>query len=347
MTAPRDIGLSSDEMRTRLLVISWARFQPRSAGLAKELGGEARFVYDERLAARRSLTPVRYFWSSVQTWRLLARADPEHAIVISPPVFAPLVVYAWCRLHGRRLYVDCHTDVFDPASVWRWARRIHRWLLPRASAALLHTEAAAARVAGWGGRALLVPDDVPSLQDAAVRRREPGVTIVVAGSLDGNEPVAATLAAAARLPDYRFRFTGDPRRLSRALIRQAPLNVVWTGYLPYEQFLGELLAADAVAVFSTEPGIMNRAAFEAVGLGRPLVLTDFEGLRSRFGRAALFAPNQPDAMARALDSAVRRGPELEARSAELSKTLAAHRRQALADLLGRPATGATRAPGSQ
>ena len=42
---------------------------------------------------------------------------------------------------------------------------------------------------------------------------------------------------------------------------------------------------------------MNRAAFEAVGLGRPLVLTDFPGLRERFGEAALLSTNEPARMA--------------------------------------------------
>ncbi len=324
---------SSRETRASLLVISWAHFQPRTVGLARDLGGEALFIHHERLGARRALAPLRYLWAALITWRLLTRRDPEHVIVITPPVFAPLVAHAWCRRHRRRLYVDCHTDVFDPSSAWRWAEPFHRWLLPRAAAALLHTEAAADRVTHWGARALLVPDDVPSAVDAAALPRQPGVTIAVAGSLDGNEPVAATLAAAARLPAYQFRLTGDPGRLPRALIRQAPANVVWTGHLPYARFLGELLAADVVAVFSTDPGIMNRAAFEAVGLGRPLVLSDFPGLRSRFGAAALFAPNQPEAMAHTLDLAVRQARELEARSGRLSETLSMHRRRALAGLL--------------
>ncbi len=328
-------------MKTTLLVISWARYQPRSVGLARELAGEVCFIHHERLARHGGLsTPVRYLLSSVTTWRLLASRRPEEVIVITPPVFAPLVAYAWCRLHRRLLYVDCHTDVFDPTSVWRWTQPIHRWLLPRAAAVFVHTEAAVERVLSWGARGMLVPDDVPSAEEATARSPTPGTTVVVAGSLDDNEPVAETLAAAALLPNYRFRFTGDPRHLPRALIEQAPANVVWTGYLAYPQFLGELLAADAVAVFSTEPGIMNRAAFEAVGLGKALVLSDFPGLRSRFGAAALFAPNQPAIMARALESAVSRRSELEKLSAKLSKTLTAQRHQALAGLLSLSTPGA-------
>ena len=44
-------------------------------------------------------------------------------------------------------------------------------------------------------------------------------------------------------------------------------------------------------MFSTDPRIMNRAAFEAVGLGRPLVLSNLPALKTRFASAAVFCDN--------------------------------------------------------
>ncbi|HSR26197.1 MAG TPA: glycosyltransferase, partial [Candidatus Eisenbacteria bacterium] len=148
------------------------------------------------------------------------------------------------------------------------------------------------------------------------------------GSLDENEPVAEALAAAALLPGVAFRVTGDAGRLPRALRESAPPNVTFTGHLPLPSFLGEMLAADAIAVFSTDPHIMNRAAFEAVGLGRALVLTDLPGLRERFGAAAVFAHNRPAAMADALRHALAGRFELERRSGALAVEL--RRQHALA-----------------
>ena len=99
------------------------------------------------------------------------------------------------------------------------------------------------------------------------------------------------------MPEVEVLLTGDTNRVPARVRHTASANAVFTGWLPYSTFLGELLSADAVAVFSTDPHIMNRAAFESVGLGRPLVLSDHAGLRERFGAAALFAPNRPAAMA--------------------------------------------------
>ena len=92
------------------------------------------------------------------------------------------------------------------------------------------------------------------------------------------------------------------------------------------------MAADVVAVFSTDPRIMNRAAFETVGLGRPLVLSDLPGLRARFYGGALFCANQPAAMAGAVAEAMRRKDELAALSVGLQGRLRSQRARAVADL---------------
>jgi glycosyltransferase involved in cell wall biosynthesis len=155
---------------------------------------------------------------------------------------------------------------------------------------------------------------------------------VVAGSLDGNEPVAAVIEAARLAPEVEFRLTGDERRVPLAVRQGAPDNAIFTGWLDYTKFLGELVSANVVAVFSTDPHIMNRAAFEAVGLERPLVLSDLPGLRSRFGPAALFSPNDPPAMADAVLQALGRQEELAARSRELQAHLRAQHQRALAQL---------------
>jgi hypothetical protein len=139
------------------------------------------------------------------------------------------------------------------------------------------------------------------------------------------------------------RLTGDPHRLPSEVRRSAPANAVFTGFLPYPEFLGELMAANVAAAFSTDPQIMNRAAFEAVGLGRPLVLSDLPALRDRFGEAALLAPNRPPEMAEALREALGRQRELAGRSAALAVELRDRRRAALDQLQlqleeSRPAT---------
>jgi glycosyltransferase involved in cell wall biosynthesis len=248
-------------------------------------------------------------------------------------VVAPVVAWLWCATHQCRLVVDCHTGAFHSWK-WRWSGRLLKPVCRTAAAALVHTSEDEALVKGWGARALLVPDDLPDERQASHPLRASGFRVVVAGSLDGNEPVAEVVEAARLAPEIEFRLTGDEHRVPLPIRQGAPDNATFTGWLDYPTFLGELLVANVVAVFSTDPHIMNRAAFEAVGLGRPLVLSDLPGLRSRFGDAALFATNDPSSMAGAVLQALGMQDELAARSTALQVRLTAQHQEGLARLRG-------------
>jgi glycosyltransferase involved in cell wall biosynthesis len=314
-----------------LAAVAWARFQPRTNALAAALGGQARFIDDGRAGTAVAARPLAYFVKAVRMWKVLSQDDPQTVLVVTPPVFAPIVGWLWCVAHRRNLVVDCHTGAFH-SSKWGWARPIHRWLLRRVRVVLLHTDEAEALVRGWGAPALLLPDDLPEAGDASPHVRASGPCVLVAGSLDSNEPVAEVIEAARLLPDVEFRFTGDASLLPARMRTGAPPNAIFTGYLPYPAFLGELQAADVVGVFSTDPQIMNRAAFEAVGLGRPMVLSDLAGLRARFGTAALFSANDPAAIAETLVRALQQQGELARLSRALQNQLRAQRDSAVARL---------------
>jgi glycosyltransferase involved in cell wall biosynthesis len=313
-----------------LLAVAWARFQARTSGLAASLDGDAFFVAS-RVPDAAALLPFRYLVCAIHTWRALQSQRPGAVLVITPPVVAPIVAWLWCRVHGRPLIVDCHTDTFHSRK-WGWALPLLRWLFRRSCAVLVHTEEALHLVEGWRVPALLLPDDVPQPEEA--QQREPASTpsVLIAGSLDGNEPVAEVLAAASLLPEVAVRVTGEPAQVSAAVLETAPPNVVFTGFLPYRVFLGEMLAAHVVGVFSTDPHIMNRAAFEAAGLGRPLVLSDLGGLRARFGNGALFAANQPETMAAVLRGALADQDELARRSRAMAEDLRRQRAEAMGRL---------------
>jgi glycosyltransferase involved in cell wall biosynthesis len=314
-----------------MVALAWTRFQPRTVALATALGGDARFFDDGFSGSSLVARPLAYLAKAARTWRELSHLNPKTVIVVTPPVFAPLTVWLWCLVHRRTFVVDCHTGAFH-STRWAWARPIHRILLRRAKAVLLHTEELETLVRSWGARAVLVPDDLPSVREAQPQPPATRPRVVVAGSFDTNEPVADAIAAARLLPGVDLRYTGDPELVAATVRGSAAENAVLTGYLPYPQFLGELLAADVVAVFSTDPRIMNRAAFEAVGLGRPLVLSDLPALKTRFGSAALFCANSPRSMAAAIEEALERKTELSRLSLALQARLQTQRDEAIANL---------------
>jgi glycosyl transferase family 4/glycosyl transferase family 1 len=312
-----------------IIAVAWDHHQGRTEALANALGGRAWYIRSR--PTQKGLLPLRYLVDAIQMWRLLSHHRPEVLLAVTPPLGPPLVGWLWCLTHDCSLVIDCHTGAFHSWK-WRWAAPLLRLACRRAAAALVHTRGDEELVQAWGAVPVLLPDDLPEPSLAAPTPVHDGPCVVVAGSLDSKEPVAATVEAARLLPEVTLRFTGEPARVPAAVRRGAPRNADFPGWLDYPDFLGELLRADVVAVFSTDPHIMNRAAFEAVGLGRPLVLTDFAGLRSRFGSAALFSSNEPEAIADVLRVALRERDDLAARSMELQARLRAQHQEAVARL---------------
>src|SRR5258708_9135153 len=115
----------------------------------------------------------------------------------------------------------------------------------------------------------MMPDDLTYGRDASRLPGACGPCVVVGGSLDGNEPVSAVIEAARLMPQVEVRLTGDVHRVPLSVRRAAPSNVVFTGWLDYSKFLGELLTANVVAVFSTDPHSINRPSSQALALARP------------------------------------------------------------------------------
>ena len=80
------------------------------------------------------------------------------------------------------------------------------------------------------------------------------------------------------------------------MIAAKPANVRLTGFLSDSEYAGLLLASDAVIALTTYDHTMQRGAYEAVYLGRPVVTSNFELLRSHFRKGAVHVDNTEQAI---------------------------------------------------
>jgi hypothetical protein len=76
--------------------------------------------------------------------------------------------------------------------------------------------------------------------------------------------------------------TGNHRRADPRVLAAKPPNVRLTGFLSEGDYVGLLLASDAVMCLTTRDNTMQRGAYEAVYLGRPVITSNFDLLRRHF-----------------------------------------------------------------
>lgn len=269
-------------MSRPIVFLAWSSVAGRSQEIAAAIGGESRCYYDLRIA-RRALVPVRYVMSAVRTLSYLAARRPRAVIVTNPPVFASLLVYPYVALTGAPLLLDSHPDAFRRDSPHARFLRLHSWLVRRARATLVTTDELVAQVEAWGGTGVVVHEPEPdwTVDSAAPLPARP--RILVLGSLSRDEPVSEALAAAGELGDLDFELTGDTRRCDPSVLRSAPKNATFLGFLDRVDYVEALERASVAVVLTTWlDWAVPRSAYDAVYARRPLVVTATPALRGFF-----------------------------------------------------------------
>jgi glycosyltransferase involved in cell wall biosynthesis len=294
--------------------VSWVRHHGRSQGLADRLGADAVFVAVGR-SGNRWTVPARYAVQAVRTVRYLRRHRPGVVLAMAPPMALPVL----CRLvHHGVLVLDAHTgavlrgDRVRPSFV-RLARRC--------DVVLVASEALRDRLERETGiPALAVHDPVtpgsvssPRLQETAGRHR----TVVFPAGWRADEPMDAVLDAARRLGDgVAIVITGSaPDGLT------VPGNVRLSGFLAEEDYDELVRTADVVLALTTRSQTMQRAGYEALAHGRPLVASDTDVLREFFTAGTVLAQNTGASIAAAVERAIADGERL----AEEMRSLRDHR----------------------
>jgi glycosyltransferase involved in cell wall biosynthesis len=269
-----------------IVVLAWTKISARQEDLAHQLSGRVEIVYPDQRSSKNSV--ARYLLSAKQTIRFLRRGSYEVLIVTAPPVEAALV----CAIFRRRatpFLLDSHPGAFGLSGDAHSAKlqAVHRWLWRQAACVLVTTPSLAKTVQAGGGQALVFhepparwQEDKQSLISEDGRASAGSRRICVPFIFARDEPVDVLLAAAMHLPDVEFRVTGNPERLPKKI--EIPPNLTLVGFLDSTRFLKELSDSDVVLVLSTEPHSVMRTAYEAIRLGRPLVVSKTEATRKYF-----------------------------------------------------------------
>jgi glycosyltransferase involved in cell wall biosynthesis len=281
-----------DHLRKQALFLVWGppSYGPRSKVLSRELGIKAlHFVYS---TARRGLwaAPVKYSYQTLKTVQILFRERPKLVFVQSPPSFAVLCVYLYCKLAKAKYIVDAHSDALQ-SWYWTWPGWLSRLWARAAITTIVTNEHLQQMIQDWGGQVFILKD-IPTNFDMGDRYPMNGhFNVAVVNTFSDDEPIAEILEASARLPEVQFYVTGKKERALPEILEHAPANVHFTGYLPDKTYYALLDAAQAVMCLTTRDHTMQRGACEALSLGKPIITSDWSLLREYFHKGTVYVPN--------------------------------------------------------
>lgn len=255
-------------------------------------------------SVNKAVKACRYAGLMYRTMSLLRRRRPSVVWMQIPQV--PLL---WAALLYRKLFdskvrlvADCHNGMF----VKRWASvpfGLSR--IGRCDLVLVHNDAVQKVAAEMGVPVskTAVLEDVPPTPAPAGSAipvqfaGRPRPWVLFPGSFAADEPVDELLDAAG-LPDVgTIVMTGRKENAAARGhdIGRAPPNVVMPGYLETEDFNALLCHCDVVLALTKVDGIQLSVCNEALGFGKPMVMSDTRLLRTMFGDASVLVRSESPA----------------------------------------------------
>lgn len=309
--------MNSNCQRRSLSFISWAPYCSRSDSIARRLGGESHMVYAPRWGSRYATIAIKYLVQTVRTLLILARQRPRVVFVMAPPSVACLPVWWYCLLTRAKFVIDAHTGALLDE---RWVRLqwLQRFFSRRAVTTIVTNQHLKSLIESWGATATIVTDVPVYFAEPSRPALSGQLNFVFVSSFGHDEPTTEFLAAAESVPEVTFHVTGDLRCLSKQITAR-PENVRFTGFLSDEEFVGLLTACDAVLALTTQDHTMQRAAYEAIYLEKPIITSEFELLRRSFPKGAVHVRPTAAGIAGGIREMIVRRQELRQEAVELKK----------------------------
>jgi glycosyltransferase involved in cell wall biosynthesis len=286
-------------MRTRWVWITWEKHR-RTRELCTDLG--------IRLCERDTNAPriLRYPWLLLWTAATVAWLRPRGVIVQNPSIVLAVWAIVLRYLFRYALIVDAHNEglrpIYQPLG---WLDCVFRFVQAKADLTLVTNDLLVDGVNRNGGIAFVLPDRLPALPDVPALRLEGQHSIVCISTFAKDEPIDEVIAAVAGLdPRYRLYMTGNSRRLASDLSDRLPANLILTGYLSDTDYVALLRGADVVLDLTHLDNCLVCGAYEAVALGKPLIVSDTAVLRRYFYKGTIYTKNHPQEIRDAVHSAV-------------------------------------------
>ena len=281
------------------IYITWDRYSSRSDSTAKFFDAKSYSIEAIKSPAI-LLVPLKYFLATVKTLTVLSRERPDVVFVQNPPTVAVLVVWLYCRIFGSEFIPDTHSGIFT-GKRWSVFLGLNRFLGKRALANIAHNDYFVCKIRQWGAKAVnlgSVPRQMKTDKSYHIRK---GFSVVFPCSFYPDEPIEEVINAAKLLRDVNFYITGNLKRASTELFKTTPDNVVFTDFLPHEDYVALLKACNVVMCLTTQDFTNQSGAYEAIAVGRPIIVSNWPLLRDLYYRGVIHVDNTHASIIRAIN----------------------------------------------
>jgi glycosyltransferase involved in cell wall biosynthesis len=150
----------------------------------------------------------------------------------------------------------------------------------------------------FGGRPLVLPDKLPEICRTQKVKLKGQKQILMISSFGDDEPIKEVISAMKAFAgeNLYLYISGNYHKIDDSVIKNAPENIIFTGFLEDQDFVNILFSADAVMVLTTSDYCMLCGCYEAFAAMKPLITSDKSVLKEYFN-GAVFVDDTPGGIA--------------------------------------------------
>lgn len=255
----------------------------------------------------------------------LFRTRARVVIIPNPSLALAVTTCVFKRFKHYSVVQDLHSYFYQTLATPRGLHdRVYaglsRYCLRRADLTIVTNDFLRETIDCLGARSIVLQDKIPDLASPGTVPLAGRWNVVFICTYSDDEPIDEVFRAAELVSDgIHIYVTGrSPHIAARWTI---PRNVHLTGYLTDAEYARLLSSADAVLALTTRDHTLLCAAYEAVALGKPLVMSDTRALREYFTKGVVYTQNNGRALAAALAEATRNLDGLRAEVLQLKANL--------------------------
>jgi glycosyltransferase involved in cell wall biosynthesis len=250
--------------------------------------------------------PIRYLSLLYRTLRIILRERPDLIIVQNPSIVLSVFMVTLGKLLVPHVVIDAHNAGIIPfPSKYNSLLPLYGMIQKWADLTIVTNEGLAKVVHANGGRPFVLEDRIPQFNGVERIALKGKHNLVFVCTFEEDEPYEEVIRAARFIdPSIHLYVTGKYQKASPTIIAQAPDNVAFTGFLSDQEYANLLYSCDAIIDLTLLEDCLVCGAYEAVALGKPLVLTNTPALRSYFYHGAVYTENTAEKIAQAIRSVV-------------------------------------------
>jgi glycosyltransferase involved in cell wall biosynthesis len=302
-----------DPLKTVFLV--WAPHSIRAKNLAERL--DAQLYLISYKFKKKIYSPIKYLKLFTNTLFILEKERPQVIICQIPPIFCALATIVHQYLTGAKcnIAIDMHTGAFDKP--WSYLRPLNRWIMKKVYMVIVTNSELKDNICPDIKRKTIVLEDPLSYfevrsgkkQEKREQKNDKFFKVAVISSFAPDEPLAEILDAATTMSGIEFYITGDKSKAPKYLLRNEINNIVFTGFLDYNDYISLLQGVNAIMVLTKRNKTMLAGAYEALALEKPLITSDWPPLKRYFYKGTVHVDNSPKEIQEAIEN-VKRSEEI-------------------------------------